>query len=220
MIPVPAAASAEGDAKDNNASGRAIESTRGQMHAALRALLATLTEKEAQLSAWDAQVGDGDCGQQWRSGITGLVDGANAGKVDDVLSVRSLQQCADMLADSMGGTSGAICQIFFRAAAAGLRADPSPGNAFAAGLKAICTYGRAREGMRTMVDALAPASTILASGGSMSEAAAAAAKGAEATKAMSAGAGRSSYVREEMLRQVPDPGAWAVAWVLQTLASL
>ena len=48
--------------------------------------------------------------------------------------------------------------------------------------------------------------------GAMAEAALA---GAEATKEMGASAGRASYVRAELVRTVPDPGAMALAMALQ-----
>lgn len=50
------------------------------------------------------------------------------------------------------------------------------------------------------------------------EAASAAAQGAEKTKTMKAGAGRSSYVPEEALQDTADPGACAVAFWLQAVA--
>ncbi len=49
----------------------------------------------------------------------------------------------------------------------------------------------------------------------------AAEEGAAATKAMEASAGRSSYVPEEVLRDVPDPGAQAVCvWLKAILSTL
>lgn len=45
-----------------------------------------------------------------------------------------------------------------------------------------------------------------------------AAEGAEATKTMSAAAGRSSYVPEDILRNVPDPGAVAVSKWMKGIA--
>ena len=49
-------------------------------------------------------------------------------------------------------------------------------------------------------------------------AAAAAEEGAESTKGMAAAAGRSSYVPAEALRDVPDPGARAVAIWMHALS--
>ena len=63
-----------------------------------------------------------------------------------------------------------------------------------------------------------------ASGGTMlamlQAGAAAAASGAEATKAMHASAGRASYVPFEKMKDVPDPGAMAVAiWLGAAVAA-
>ncbi len=48
----------------------------------------------------------------------------------------------------------------------------------------------------------------------------AAMEGAESTKSMAAAAGRSSYVPEALLRDVPDPGARAVAVWMGALAAV
>mmetsp|Transcript_36837 Transcript_36837/g.96503 ORF Transcript_36837/g.96503 Transcript_36837/m.96503 type:complete len:87 (-) Transcript_36837:542-802(-) len=66
---------------------------------------------------------------------------------------------------------------------------------------------------RTMLDALIPAAKAAASGG-WNDAAAAAARGAEATKDMESLAGRSNYVPREQYIGMPDPGASAVATLL------
>jgi len=69
-----------------------------------------------------------------------------------------------------------------------------------------------------MLDALVPALAALRAGG-LGAAVRAAQEGAARTAAMTkAGAGRSSYVREEVLAGVPDPGAVAVAAVLAAIA--
>ena len=70
-----------------------------------------------------------------------------------------------------------------------------------------------------MLDALIPAVAALEAGGDLAAAAKAASSGAERTASIvKARAGRSSYVREDALRGVPDPGAVAVAAVFEALA--
>ena len=54
----------------------------------------------------------------------------------------------------------------------------------------------------------------------LESASAAAEEGAEKTRGMAAAAGRSSYVPEAVLRDVPDPGARAVAIWLAALSSV
>ena len=62
---------------------------------------------------------------------------------------------------------------------------------------------------------------VAGSGGTeaLQAAAAAAADGAESTQGMAAVAGRSSYVPPEALRDVPDPGARAVAIWMHALSA-
>ena len=52
----------------------------------------------------------------------------------------------------------------------------------------------------------------------MSSAALAATEGAKKTQTMTAVAGRSSYVPEHALRSTADPGASAIALILQAVA--
>jgi dihydroxyacetone kinase len=80
-----------------------------------------------------------------------------------------------------------------------------------------------------MLDALVPALTMATttymSKKSVievaSEAAKAAANGAEDTKSMKANAGRSSYVNQDVLKETPDPGAVAAAtWINAIFAAV
>ena len=138
-----------------------------------------------------------------------------------------------MVYRSTGGTSGALYDIFFSAAAASVKegedrqmSTSQPATwviALEAGNAAMMKYGGAKAGDRTMLDALLPAakgaremiSKDAASDRAAAEAAAAEAmKGAAATCELTAGAGRSSYVPVEVLKTVPDPGATAAAaWI-------
>jgi dihydroxyacetone kinase len=71
-----------------------------------------------------------------------------------------------------------------------------------------------------MLDALVPAAVELLSSGSLVEAAAKARAGADSTATMtSASAGRSNYLSETTLDGTPDPGAIAVAIVLEALST-
>lgn len=91
--------------------------------------------------------------------------------------------------------------------------------ALEASIAAVSKYGGASAGYHTMLDALIPASTVLherlVAGDDPPTAfllsSEAASSGAESTKDMQAQAGRSSYISQEILSTVPDPGAMAVA---------
>ena len=79
-------------------------------------------------------------------------------------------------------------------------------------------YGGAQVGDRTMLDALVPGLEALKEGKSLREAALLTDEKAKATAQLEqAGAGRSSYLNEESLKGVEDPGARAVALAFQAL---
>jgi dihydroxyacetone kinase len=118
---------------------------------------------------------------------------------------------------TMGGSSGVLLAIFF--AAASQSADKGWQAALQAGLDRMMAHGGAKPGDRTMIDALLPALNALSKSSSISAAAKAARTGANATAKMTrARAGRSSYVSADKLKGVNDPGAEAVALLLQGLA--
>ncbi|CAA0811273.1 Dihydroxyacetone kinase [Striga hermonthica] len=140
--------------------------------------------------------------------------------------VETVGEIGTSIRKGMGGTSGIIYDIFIKAAHANLKANSDSGitalqwaGAFEAALAAVSKYGGAKQGHRTLLDALIPASSVLkeklAAGVDPVEAfvlsAEAAVAGAESTKKMQAQAGRSSYVSANVLASVPDPGAMAAA---------
>jgi dihydroxyacetone kinase len=118
----------------------------------------------------------------------------------------------------MGGSSGILLAIFVAAVGASL----SRGNRWPAalrdGVRRLEAAGGAQPGDRTMLDALDPAIRELERGGDIAAAARAARAGADATASMTRTiAGRASYVPAERLRGIADPGAVAVALVLERL---
>ena len=69
-----------------------------------------------------------------------------------------------------------------------------------------------------MIDALQPAFAVLAEDGTIEEAAKKAREGANKTKEITnTDFGRSSYLSEKSLKDIPDPGAEAVAKVFEVL---
>jgi dihydroxyacetone kinase len=132
---------------------------------------------------------------------------------------------ADAVSASMGGTSGVLIELMFRKMSSTLSRVETIGvsemcGAFQAGVEAVSLYGGAKVGSRTMLDALVPAATTLVTTKSMVQAAAQAREGAENTAQMkTASAGRSNYLSEETLAGTPDPGACAVAIVLESMSS-
>jgi len=193
-------------------SGGCVDSLFGRQ---IKAAAEAVSASEAQLTAWDQVCGDGDCGITMQRGAQQVLKDLPSYSADPKDCMRTL---ADSVSDSMGGTSGALLEIFFRAAGTALSQGKSASDAFKAGVDAMMFYGGGQAGYRTMLDALLPASEALAQGKSLTEVSAAASAGAEATKTMVAKAGRANWVNEEQYRNTPDPGAMAVAVALEAIA--
>ncbi|KAG5181145.1 Dihydroxyacetone/glycerone kinase [Tribonema minus] len=193
------------------------------VEAALRAAAAALIAAEPELTKWDSIAGDGDCGETFRRGAQALLSAdASAVPRNDLAGL--LRGVAAVAGGAMGGTSGAIVDIFFTAGA-GAATEGWPA-VVAAGLNAVSFYGGAKAGMRTLLDALQPFSDALSeqqkagvTGVEALEVAFAAARtGAESTRGMQAQAGRANYVQGgATLEDVPDPGAMAVAIALEAV---
>jgi dihydroxyacetone kinase len=183
-----------------------------------------LGEQEPLLTKYDTIVGDGDCGITMKRGSTEVEERLNKGTISTEHPVVMFAAIADAVSASMGGTSGVLLELMFRKMSSTLSQCSSIGEAemikaFAAGVDAISLYGGATVGSRTMLDALVPAATAMQSSGDLASAASKAKEGADSTAKMkTASAGRSNYLSEETLDGTPDPGAVAVAIVLEALS--
>jgi triose/dihydroxyacetone kinase / FAD-AMP lyase (cyclizing) len=175
-----------------------------------------LISLETELNRLDARTGDGDTGSTVAAGARGVLGKIKSLPLAD--NAGTFAAIGGILATSMGGSSGVLLSIFFTAAAKAMSEKNNLPAALLEGLDRMTFYGGARPGDRTMVDALDPALRALAASG-LSDAARAAAAGANATMAMTkANAGRASYVGAGHLAGVADPGAIAVAAAFETVA--
>ncbi|XP_014851668.1 PREDICTED: triokinase/FMN cyclase [Poecilia mexicana] len=198
------------------------------MHKVLDKICSTLLEKQEELNSLDRASGDGDCGnthaQAARAVQEWLQDHVVPGCPGRLLSV-----LAGLVEEKMGGSSGALYSLFLTAAAGHVTEGKTDGAAWAAavhaGTQAMRRYGGADPGDRTMLDALCPAAdelmklTTAPPAGQMAVLHAAvekAAAGAEATRDLTARAGRASYIAAERVT-LPDPGAVAVAAMLRAV---
>ncbi len=182
----------------------------------VRAMAHGLLAAEAELDGLDARVGDGDTGKTFATGARSVLSALDASALSTGDPRALAHELGALLSRSMGGSSGALLAIFFSAAAAALSKGTAVSEALGHGLERMTTYGGAKLGDRTMLDALVPA--IDALGGGLSAAARAAREGANATARMAARAGRSAYVPASALAGVVDPGAEAVARALEAAA--
>lgn len=188
---------------------------------------------EPDLTKWDTLVGDGDCGSTLESGASAVLQMIDERQRPFESDSDMLYSISESLRDSIGGTSGILYTIFFKAAGTSLKQPGSDVqrwlNAFAAGIWAIERTGGATEGCRTMLDALHPArraaedlisaSSDVGPNQVLRTLVQAAEDGATATQEMSSlnAAGRTAYVSKETAEGVPDPGAKAVSIWLRAL---
>ena len=189
-------------------------------HPGTRAFLArcceALIEAEADLNALDARAGDGDTGSTLAGASRALLGAMDRLPLAD--HTQLFRAIGQELAQTMGGSSGVLLAIFFAAAGDAASSGHTMREALATGLRRMQEVGGARPGDRTMIDALGPALDALGEG--VPAAARAAREGAERTAAMEeARAGRAAYVDGARLRGHVDPGAEAVARLLERLAA-
>ncbi|GBE24555.1 PTS-dependent dihydroxyacetone kinase, ADP-binding subunit DhaL [bacterium BMS3Bbin02] len=182
-----------------------------------------------ELSQLDAVTGDGDHGVNVTTALgharnqIAHNDGAPPGAV--------LSATANSFLDHMGGAAGALFGSFFAGLAARIGdADTVDvqmfADAVAIGAAIVAKRGKAEPGDKTMVDALIPAVVAARQAAdrdsSIIEAlqltAQAARKGATATSAMTASAGRARYAGEKSIG-VQDPGATTVALIFEAWAA-
>ncbi len=175
----------------------------------------------------DAAIGDADHGTNLARGfgaITAALEQASTPTPGSVLTL-----AGTTLISKVGGASGPLYGMAFRQAGKALGSIPQAdlsalAGALEAALAGVQKLGAAREGEKTMVDALAPAVSALATasaqGASVTEAlsalASAAAAGAQATISMQALKGRASYLGPRSVGH-EDPGAASTALILAAL---
>jgi dihydroxyacetone kinase len=174
---------------------------------------------EDRLNELDARVGDGDTGSTLPIGAKAILQ-----SIDDLPLADAPDLCqamSDVLAGSLGGSSGVLLSIFLASIGRAYAQTGAWPKALESGIASLQTYGGAAVGDRTMIDALVPANKALLAGEGLPRAAETARAGAEATAKMDrAGAGRSSYLSALSLTDLPDSGAVAVAEVFAALAAV
>ncbi|KAK9321380.1 Dak1 domain-containing protein [Lipomyces orientalis] len=200
----------------------------------------SVLEKVPEITRYDTVAGDGDCGETLASGANAILSALKSDN-SDVLNlgdgVKALTDIAEIIENSMGGTSGGIYSIYISALAQGLRTLceesaeesvvldlPILAKASKLALNTLYKYTKARIGDRTLIDALAPFVGALESGASIIDATDKAAEGAHTTRKLQPRFGRASYIGQDELAQfdaeggLPDPGAVGVAALLEGFA--
>jgi len=194
----------------------------------LRRFTELVTDQRAYLTELDSAIGDADHGANMSRGMTAVIeklDGATPGAADELFKTVGMT-----LVTSVGGASGPLYGTFFlrmgmTAGAVASFDGAALGTALRAGLEGVVARGKAEAGDKTMFDAMEPAlrayDAALEDGSTVPQAAAAAAKAAEAgrdaTAPLVARKGRASYLGERSAGHL-DPGATSTALLFQALA--
>jgi dihydroxyacetone kinase phosphoprotein-dependent L subunit len=184
-------------------------------------------EQRDHLTQLDAAIGDADHGINLARGFSAVLSALESAAPATPGAILTLT--GSTLISKVGGASGPLYGVAFRRAgkALGDAAEvdlPALADALDAALAGVQELGAAREGDKTMVDALSPAtgafSKAIAEGASQAEAlsaiAEAAQAGAAATISMQALKGRASYLGPRSVGH-EDPGAASTALILGAL---
>ncbi len=182
------------------------------------------------LTQLDAAIGDADHGINLARGFGAIAVALDQAATPTPGSVLIL--AGSTLISKVGGASGPLYGMALRQAgkALGDTADaslPELAASLEAALAGVQKLGAAREGEKTMVDALAPAVAALQKSVSdgadaadaLAAAAAAAAAGAQATISMQALKGRASYLGPRSVGH-EDPGAASTAIIMGALSEV
>jgi phosphoenolpyruvate---glycerone phosphotransferase subunit DhaL len=202
----------------------------------ITAAAAVIEANRDHLTQLDAAIGDADHGINLSRGFAAVlaalddrVPDAKASGTRAATPGAVLTLTGATLISKVGGASGPLYGMAFRRAGKALGTAETVGlpeleQALTAALAGVQQLGAAREGDKTMVDALAPAtrafSKAIAEGASAADAlaalAAAAAEGAAATVQLQARKGRASYLGPRSVGH-EDPGAASTALILAAL---
>ncbi|CAF1088245.1 unnamed protein product [Adineta ricciae] len=201
---------------------------------ALHAVVRQLHNDADRLNRLDAVLGDGDTGTTFARAADTVARDLAVGKLT-LDRPSSLFRRLGLIAESrMGGTCGAICGLFFAAAAKQLSLSnrstkmiESLSDAFEAGIQSVESYARVQPGDKSLLDALIPVVDFIKSKRAQNtftiqdwkDLAATADRAAHDTKNFEPKVGRASYVKS-VDTHTPDPGACAVAFILQAISEV
>ncbi len=172
---------------------------------------------EAELTALDSAIGDGDHGLNMKRGFSELL-----AKSDELAGQEvgaALKAAGMTLVMKVGGASGPLYGSLFmslgKELAGKTEIDQSViAEALAVAQAAVMARGKSQPGQKTMLDVIAPVQQKLAEGAALTDVAAAALAAAEATAPIQALKGRASFLGERSIGHV-DPGARSSAVITE-----
>jgi triose/dihydroxyacetone kinase / FAD-AMP lyase (cyclizing) len=194
----------------------------------------SLVAAEPEITRLDLIMGDGDCGTTLLGGSRGVLEALDKGIIDAADLPQGLMALADVISQCMGGTSGALYGVFFTAFASSICTMSKErralefelvADALLSALESLKQVTAARQGDRTMMDALIPFVETLAASkakGSVEAielATLEARGGCEGTRNIESKFGRSTYVSAEesdgATKGLADPGAYGIVAIAE-----
>ncbi|RWB71522.1 MAG: dihydroxyacetone kinase subunit L [Mesorhizobium sp.] len=192
----------------------------GDLKALFSAFSARMAAERDKLCALDGVIGDADHGIAMEQGMKAAADAAQdaEGTLQDLFNA-----AAKGFLNAVGASSGPLyATALLRAGkAAGPRASMPRAElrtVIAAMRDGIAQRGKAEPGQKTMLDAWAPAADAAINGQNVDAVAAAARRGAEATRDMVATVGRAARLGERSLGH-PDPGSISAAMLVEEICN-
>ncbi|WP_162914066.1 dihydroxyacetone kinase subunit DhaL [Taklimakanibacter lacteus] len=189
-----------------------------------------LEADKERLCALDGVIGDADHGIAMALGFAAARDALASLDVAATSPTQIFNTAAKSFLNAVGASSGPLYATAMMRAGAAMKEKSTLAAADIAGMieamaRGIQDRGKAEIGEKTMVDAWAPAAAAAAEAKAagkdataiLSAALSAARDGAEATKSMIAGKGRSSRLGERALGHI-DPGAASAVTILEAMA--
>lgn len=217
---VEAKTEASASANQSSTPVKSVETETGRrIRRAIEAACKALIDAEGELTEMDRIVGDGDLGASMKRAATVVQESMDFYPLDDAPA--TLKALGHTLRGALGGSSGPLYGVFFLRCGNVLETSgwtelDQWANALEEGVGAISELGGAKQGDRTMLDALYTFVAALKNPGTNATrealrfAVQEAKRGAEATAQMTPRLGRSSYLGDRVIGH-SDPGATAVA---------
>jgi dihydroxyacetone kinase len=205
----------------NSSTSQKGPATPASLIPALRTACKAALAAEPQITQFDLQMGDGDCGEAVAQVCKYILANIDAVESNPPSLVALLESIGENVED-VGGSLGAILSIlvtaFTNALAQltqreGKQLDINTvASAAAAALENLKNYTSAREGDRTVMDVLIPFIGALNESRDLGKAVDVAEQSAQKTSEMKAKFGRATYISDDGSERskVPDPGAHAV----------
>jgi phosphoenolpyruvate---glycerone phosphotransferase subunit DhaL len=196
--------------------------------AVVKEMAAAMEENRKHLTKLDSEIGDGDHGNNMHRGFQAALERLEGTELQTPADV--LKAVSTALVGKVGGAAGPLYGTAFLRASTSLSgkedlSSEDVAEAMEAALGGVKQRGKAEEGDKTMIDALAPAVAAAKEAASSGkgvgevsrEAAEAAGEGCEATVPLTARRGRASYLGERAAGHM-DPGARSTYLLLDAAA--